>query len=205
MKESSLEKLAPLTGVLSAVLIMAGAAMFGVYEYLPSGERIQAILSQNPTRVSIAGYVGSISAFFLMWFAASLYKTLRQREDNAGRLSMLAFGGGIASGIALAIGFSALIASGARAGAEGGISSVEALTLYDLYGQVLGQMFAVTMAVFIAASGVVSLRRGLTQAWFGWGSILIAIGLLTPIAYVVLALVLVWLIGVSVWLYLRRS
>lgn len=205
MKESSLEKFAPLTGVLSAVLIMAGAAMFGVYEYLPSGERLQAILSQNPTRVSIAGYVGSISAFFLMWFAASLYKTLRQREDNTGRLSMLAFGGGIASGIALAIGFSALIASGARAGAEGGISSVEALTLYDLYGQVLGQMFAVTMAVFIAASGIVSLRKGVTQAWFGWVSILIAIGLLTPIAYIVLALVLVWLIGVSIWLYLRPA
>jgi hypothetical protein len=205
VKESSLEKFAPLTGVLSAVLLMAGAGIFGVYEYLPSGDKLQGIFNQNPTRVTIAGYIGTLSAFFLMWFAASLYKTLRQREDNAGRLSMLAFGGGTASGIALAIGFSALIASGARAGAEGGISSVEALTLYDLYGQVLGQMFAVTMAVFIAASGVVSLRMRLTRAWFGWVSVVVAIGLLTPIAYIVLALVLVWLIGVSIWLYLRPA
>lgn len=205
MNESRLEKLAPLTGALSAVLLMAGAAMFGVYDYLPLGDRLQTIFSENPTKVSLAGYVGSISAFFLMWFAGSLYKALREQEGNAGRLSTVAFGGGVASGIALAIGFSALIASGARAGAEGGISSVEAVTLYDFYGQLLGQMFAITMAVFIAASAVVSLRTGLTKAWFGWASLLIAFGLLTPIAYVVLAFALVWLLGVSIWLYQRHA
>jgi hypothetical protein len=205
MQESRLSKLAPLTGAVSALLIMAGVAMFGVYDYLPLGDRLQGIFSQNPTKVSLAGYLGSISAFFLMWFAGSLYQALRQREGNAGRFSMLAFGGGLASGTALAIGFSALIASGARAGAEGGISSVEAVTLYDFYGQVLGQMFAVTMAVFIGASAVVTLRNGLTRAWFGGVSALIAFGLLTPFAYVVLAFALVWLIGVSIWLYLRHA
>ncbi len=203
MNESRLEKLAPLTGTVSALLLMVGAGTFGVYEYLPSGEKLQAIFGQNPTRVYLAGYIGTLSAFFLLWFAGSLYSALREREGGAGRLSTVAFGGGVASAVTLAAGFSAVIAAGARAGTLGGISPVEAVTLYDFYGQVLGGMFAITLAVFIGASAVVSLRTGMFRAWVGWASVLIAIGLLTPIAYLVLALALVWLLGVSVWLYQR--
>ena len=81
---------------------------------------------------------------------------------------MVAFGGGVASGVTLAIGFSAILASGARAGTEGGITPVEAVTMYDLYGQILGQGFAITMAVFIGATGVVSLRTAIFPKWFGW-------------------------------------
>jgi hypothetical protein len=202
---SGLEKLAPLTGVIAVVLLGAGAALFGVYDYLPPAERLQETLSDNAGTVTIGGYLGSISAFFLIWFAGSVFSALREREGGARRLSAVAFGGGVASGIALAIGFSAIIASGARAGAEGGITPVEAVTMYDLYSQVLGQGFAVTMAVFIGATAVVSLRTAMFPAWFGWASALIAVGLLTPIAYIVLAAVLVWLIVVSIWLYRRGA
>ena len=103
-----------------------------------------------------------------MWFAGSVFSALREREGGTGRLSMVAFGGGVASGVTLAIGFSAILASGARAGTEGGITPVEAVTMYDLYGQILGQGFAITMAVFIGATGVVSLRTAIFPKWFGW-------------------------------------
>ena len=66
-------------------------------------------------------------------------------------------------------------------------------------------MFAITMAVFIDASAVVSLRTRLTRPWFGWTSLLTAFGLLTPVVYVVLAFALVWLLGVSIWLYQRHA
>ncbi len=205
MSRSSLERLAPLTGLVSAVLMMAGAAMFGVYDYLPSAEKLQEIFNDKPTRVYVAGYIGTLSAFFLIWFAGSLYRALHEREGSSGRLSMVAFGGGAASGVALATGYTVMVATGARAGAPGGISPVEAVTLYDFYGQVLGQMLAVTLAVFIGASAVVSLRTGVFPTWFGWASVLIALGLLTPVAYVVLALALLWLLVVSVWLYRRGA
>ncbi len=205
MNESRLERLAPLTGVVTVVLMMVGAALFGVYDYLPSAEKLEEILSANPTRVYLAGYIGSISAFFLIWFAGSVYSALREREGGTGRLSMVAFGGGVASGVALAVGFSAIVASGSRAGAVGGISPAEAVTLYDLYSQVLGGMFAITLAVFIGATAVVSLRAAVFPAWFGWVSALIAFGLLTPIAYIVLAFSLVWLLVVSIWLYRRGA
>jgi hypothetical protein len=205
MNESRLERFAPLTGVISLGLFSIGAALLGICEYLPSGDRLKEILGDNATNVFAGGYIGSLSAFFLIWFAGSVFSSLREREGGTGRLSMVAFGGGVASGVALAIGFSAILASGARAGTDGGITPVEAVTMYDLYSQVLGQGFAITMAVFIGATAVVSLRTLMFPRWFSWASALIAIGLLTPFGYAVLAFVLLWLLVVSIWLYRRGA
>ncbi len=203
VSKSRLERLAPLTGVIALVLFSVGAALLGIYDYLPSADRLQEILSDNATNVFAGGYLGSISAFFLIWFAGSVFSALREQEGGTERASMVAFGGGVASGVTLAIGFSAILASGARAGTNGGITPVEAVTMYDLYGQILGQGFAVTMAVFIGATGVVSLRTVMFPKWFGWASVLIGFALLTPFAYAALALALVWLLVVSIWLYWR--
>ncbi|GMR09208.1 MAG: hypothetical protein BMS9Abin28_0026 [Anaerolineae bacterium] len=205
MKDSRLEKLAPLTGVVMVVLMAIGAALLGIYDYLPTADRLKEILSDNATNVFAGGYIGSISAFFMIWFTGSVFSALREREGGTGRLSMVAFGGGVASGVALAVGFSAILASGARAGTESGITPVEAVTMYDIYGQVLGGVFAIAMAVFIGATAVVSLRTLMFPKWFGWVSALIAFGLLTPFAYAVLALVLVWLLVLSIWLYRRGT
>lgn len=203
MNKSWLEKLAPLSGILAVALMIVGAIMFGVYDYLPSAERLVEILNSNPDRIFWAGYIGSISGFFLIWFVGSVFSALRMKDGGIGRLSMIAFGGGVASGVALVIGFSMILTAGARAGAEGGINAIESVTLYDIYSQILGQMFAITMAVFIGATAVVSLRVNIFPSWFGWVSTLIAVGLLTPIAYFVLAFALGWLIIASIWLYRR--
>lgn len=201
MNKNRFERLAPLTGLIALVLFSVGAALLGIYDYLPAAERLQKTLIDNATNIAVGGYLGSISAFFMMWFAGSVFSALREKEGGTGWLSMLAFGGGVASGVALAVGFSAILASGARAGAEGGITAVEAVTMYDLYSQVLGGGFAITMAVFIGATAAVTLRTLLFPKWFGWVSALIALGLLTPFAYAVLSVVLVWLLVVSIWLY----
>ncbi len=201
VNKSGLEKLSPLTGVVAVILIAVGAGLFGIYEYLPPAEVLRDHFLENDTIVYVSGYLGTLSAFFFIWFAGSLFITLRASEGAAGQFSMLSFGGGLASGVALAAGFSYMAASGARAGAAGGISLEEAVTLYDAYGQILGGMLAITLAVFIGAAAVVFLRAKLFPNWFGWASVLIAIGLLTPIAYIILAFALIWLLVVSVWLY----
>ena len=61
----------------------------------------------------------------------------------------------------------------------------------------MGQMFPVTFALFMGASAVVSLRSGLFPAWLGWVSLVIALGLLTPIGYIVIILALLWLLIMS--------
>jgi hypothetical protein len=77
--------------------------------------------------------------------------------------------------------------------------------MFDFWGQIMGQMFAISLAVLIGAAAVVSLRTALFPAWFGWASAVVAIGLLTPFAYIVLALAVVWLVVVSIWLYIRGA
>ncbi len=66
-------------------------------------------------------------------------------------------------------------------------------------------MFAISLAVFIGATAVVSIRAAVFPTWFGWASALVAFGLLTPVAYIVLALAVVWLLVVSIWLYFRGA
>ena len=75
--------------------------------------------------------------------------------------------------------------------------------MFDLWGQLMGQMFASGLAVLIGATAVVSIRTAVFPTWFGWVSALVAFGLLSPGAYLVLALGVVWLLVVSIWLYIR--
>jgi hypothetical protein len=77
--------------------------------------------------------------------------------------------------------------------------------MYDFWTQLTGQLFSIFMAVFIGASAIVSLRSGLFPRWFGWVSALVAIGLLTPYAYALLVLALIWMFVVSIWLYFKGA
>jgi hypothetical protein len=198
MNTPRIEKLAPLSGVGSVLALIAGAGLLGVYDYLPKSERLVEIFSSNSTKVIAVGYLGLFSAALLIWFSGSVHAALSKHEGERGRLSMIAFGGGVASSITIGAGFSAVLALGARAGATEGLDAAMAVTL-------LGQMAAFTFAVLISATGILSLRTAMFPSWFGWSSVLIAIGLVSPIGYFVLALVLLWLAGVSITLYRQRN
>ncbi len=205
MNESRLERLAPLTGVVSVALFIIGSVVISNYEYLPPAQKVADYLNDNPTRVSTGAYLSSISAFFMIWFAGSVHSALREREGGTGRLSMVAFGGGVVAAAAMGTSFTAILSAGLRAGAPGGITPIGAVTMFDFWGQVMGQMFAISLAVLIGATAVVSIRTAVFPAWFGWASALVAIGLLTPFAYFVLAFAMVWLLVVSIWLYFRGA
>ncbi|MFQ5945567.1 MAG: hypothetical protein ACE5NC_04875 [Anaerolineae bacterium] len=205
MKESRVEKLAPLGGVVFVALAAIGILLLGTYDYKPSAERAVEIFASNPGNVAQGGGIGAISAFFFIWFAGSVFAASRDREGGSGWLSTVAFGGGVATGLAVAVGMMVLWAGGARAGAPGGITPEGAVTLYDLYSGVMGGGLSVAMAVFIGATAVVSLRTMMFPAWFGWVSALIALGLLTPIHYIFEGLAMVWIVVVSIWLNRRGT
>ncbi len=202
MKESRLEQLAPLSGLVAVVLFFVAAALTTTtFEYLPPAEEIADSFSANSTRISAGGYLGTLAAFFLIWFAGSVRSTLREREGGTGRLSAIAFGGGVASAVLVAVSFSLTMVIAGRANAVGGIEAVGAITLYDLTSQIMGVAFPVTMAVLLGATAVVSLRADIFPAWFNWLTALIAFGLLTPIAYIILLFAVLWVLVVSIWLY----
>lgn len=205
MGNSRFERLAPLSGAVSVVLIIVASVLVNIYSYLPPADEIVQALTDNVMRVSIGGYVGGLAAFFLMWFAGSVYSALREREGGAGRLSALALGGGMASGTLAAISFGLMIVAAQRAGTTDGISAAGAITLYDFWGQVMGGTFPLALAVLVVATGIAAIRTGAFPAWFGWISVVIAVGLLSPVSWVVMALGALWLLVVSIWLTVRGA
>jgi hypothetical protein len=205
MNESRLEKLSPLSGVAAVVIMLVGVVLFNNYEFLPPAEKVADFLNRNASSVYAGGYIASLSSFFFIWFAGSLRSTLIDHEGGNGRFSNIAFGGGLAASVVLGISFVGILTSALRAGIGGGITPIGAITMFDFYGQLTGQLFALFIAVFITATSVVSLRTGLFPAWFGWASLVVAFGLLTPIAYAVLGFAILWLLVVSIWLYIRGA
>jgi hypothetical protein len=192
-----------LTGVVSVVLLVAAVVVYGNYEYLPSGQNIKLFLEEHATRVYVGGYLGLLSAFFLLWFVGTIRTRLRVAEGQPGRVSALAFGGGVAAATVIIVGFSALVAAGQRAGAAGGIGTETATALFDLYGQLLGIGAAIALAVLLEGTAVVSFRTGVLPRWLAWVSGVVALGLLTPISYIFLGVALIWLVVVSILFYVR--
>lgn len=203
MNESRLDRLAPLTGLVATILLLAGTVLIGLYDFLPPADKIADYLSANSGRVATGSYLGAISAFFLIWFAGSVRAALREHEGGNGWVSEVAFGGGVAGGVIVILLFTSIGSSALRAGAEGGIDAIGAITLYDFWSQLGGLAYPVTMAVFIGATAVVSLQTSMFPSWFGWVSALVALGMLTPVSYIVISLAMIWVFVVSLWLYAR--
>ena len=203
MNNSRFEKSAPLTGMASVVLLFAAAGLYGFYEYHPTAETLQTFFNEQATSLYCSGYLGVLSAFLLVWFAGSVYKTLHQHEGGERRLALIALGGGFASGIGIALAYTALVIVAGLAREANGIAPIEAVLLNMLYTNVI-VMAGFSMAVLIGATSVVSLRTSMLPKWFSWVSILIALALITPQGWIFLSLAMIWVFGVSIWLYRRE-
>jgi hypothetical protein len=205
MNKSRIDRLSPLSGAAAVVIMVAGVLIFNYYEFLPPAEKLAGFFNNNAYGVYAGGYIASLSAFTLLWFAGSVRSVLAEREGGTGHLSTIAFGGGAAASVVLGVSFVGILTSGLRAGAAGGITPIGAVSLYDFYSQLTGQLLPIFMAVFIAATAAVSRRTKLFPAWFDGTSLIVVVGLLTPFAYMMLALAIAWLLVVSLWLYLRGA
>ncbi|HEY5728484.1 MAG TPA: hypothetical protein VIS72_00425 [Anaerolineales bacterium] len=205
MNINRLENLAPLSGIVMVGVLVTGHVLTGGFGgYQATAEKAIESVNQDPTRV----YVGTLLAGFysvilLIWFAGSVFSALREREGGAGRLSTIAFGGGVVSAIALALGYGVVRQAVARAGIPGGLGFEAATVMHALYSVFLAGVLSVGLAAFIGATGIVSLRTQLFPTWLGWTSVAMAIGLMTPLHFIFEGLAIIWITIVSILLYQR--
>src|SRR5688500_16678454 len=64
----------------------------------PLGDEASVVAAQlldNRGPARLAAYAGGFAALALVWFVGSLRSTLRRAEGGTGRLSAVAFGGGV--------------------------------------------------------------------------------------------------------------
>lgn len=203
MQPSPWERAAPLTGIISVLLILAGAFLTGVVlEYPPPLDSVLELLSRS-RRVETGAYLSAAGGAFLIWFSGSVRTWLRGMEGAPGRLAAVAFGGGVAAAASLWVGFAVLASAAVRA--REGINGDVALALYDVYGSVTGLSVALGLGVMVGASAVVAYRSRGLRPWAVWVSGLLAVGLLSPLSWAFVAVGLVWVAVVSVWLYLSKT
>lgn len=199
------KRLAFLTGAVFAVLAAIAAVLVNEYSYLPSSAEVQALFTDNATRLQVAGYIGALSAAFLLWFAGRQSSALRRYEGGSGHLSSVALGSGVAAGAMIGLAFALLIAGAARGGSDGGIDAGGATTLYDIYGNIFGVALPMAFAVFIGAVTVVTTKVGMWPAWLTWISVLLVIGSLSPLGWFFVGIDLLWFVVISIGTYVRSE
>jgi len=198
---SRLDRWIPLSGVLAVFSLLTSAGLFRVSAYLPSGAYLVEAFGSNASAVAWGGYAGNLSAVLMMAFAGCTTIRLRHAEPTGGWLVKLGFAGAVSSAVVLGLASSLIIAIGSRAGSAGGLDPVEAMALYDAYGNLMGGVFAAAVASFMFASSVIWLRTRAFPRWFNWAGIAVAVLLLTPVSYIILLLALLWIAVVSLWIF----
>lgn len=197
------ERYAPLTGVAAVVLWIVGTFLLEKDDR-PEGKDTAAFVrwvEQNETSIIAGAIVFGLGVLFFLWMLGSLRATLVAAEGGTGRLSSIAFAGGVATAISMM--FSYLPhAQAAFDSADTSDTSIDALVHMGdaFFGGV--ELFAIPLT---AATALAVLRFGALPRWFAWFSLALALILvIVPIGWlgVIVGLPL-WTLLASVLLYVR--
>jgi hypothetical protein len=158
--------------------ILAGAAAM-IFERgtLSASDPVATIVAHytdNHDALRAQALMFVIGAGFFLWFAGSLRSFLARAEGGTGRLSMVAYGAGVASTVVtlVALAFQVGLASAASdAGQPALIGMMDALFV----------IANLPLAVMLIAIAIVTFRTGAFPAWLGWLSVVAGLAQLVPV------------------------
>ena len=195
---------APLAGIGAVILWIIGTFLLEKDDR-PEGKDTAAFVAwveKNDTALVAGGIIFAFGVVFFLWMLGSLRSALMGAEGRAGRLSSIAFGGGVATSVCMM----ALYLPHAQAGLDHeniSDTSVDALVHVGdaFYGGV--ELFSIPL---LLATAIATLRHGPLPRWFGWLSLVLALIMaIPPIGWVGAFLGLpLWVLLASVLLF-RRS
>jgi hypothetical protein len=199
--ETGKRDLAPLTGALFVVLVVV--AFFAVSGNTPDGDasarKVVSYYKDNDTREIVASALLALSSVPLVFFAASLRERLRAAQPGRSVLPAVAFGAGVVA------------ASGFLAGATIHFALADyADDILPAAAQALNALdgdfflpFTTGLATLLLATSVVAIRTSVLPSWLGWVGIVLFVVFFTPAGFAAFGLSGIWVIVVSVLLYLR--
>jgi hypothetical protein len=203
MVSGSWARYAPLSGVLAVAIVVVSVIIAG-FDSVDSNDSVVKIVKfwkDNDSDQQTSAILGAISMIPLLWFLGSLRSAFRAAEGETGRLSSIAFAGGI-----VLVGF-VLVSSAlqfAIAESVGDIPPVATQTLSVLYSDFFFG-FPVGFGTLLLASSLVILRTRVLPVWLGWATFVLAIVFFTPAGQFLFPLVLLWIVVVSVMLYQQQA
>jgi hypothetical protein len=203
MVSGSWARYAPLSGVLAVALLVVATIVTG-FDSVDSNDSTKKVIdfwTDNDGQQIAGAFIGALAAVPLLWFLGSLRSALRRAEGDTGRLSAIAYAGGIVL-VAFAVVDSSL--QFAVAESVGDVPPGVTQTLSVLYNDFfLG--FPVGLGTLLLASSLAILRTGVLPAWLGWVALVLGIVSLTPIGFFAFFVVLAWIAVVSVLLFRQQA
>lgn len=195
------ERWATLSGVLAVPFWVVGVALISTKVKGSKGPEILANYHKHSDGTLVAGLLWSIGILLFIWFLGSLRSRYLVAEGGTGRLTALAYGGGIA---AATIGMLIPVADEVGALNKNDFDASGAAVLHH-FSDGFFVAAEYTLPVFFFASAILALRYAALPKWLGWFSVLIGIVLLIgPIGWAAFIFATpIWVLIVSVWLFMR--
>jgi hypothetical protein len=196
-----LSRLAPLTGVLFAVMgVAAGMSGGETPEANASAVTVIAYYTSHRSEIETSSILFALTFLVGVLFAASLRSYLRRTPAAEGAAAIVPVGAAIM-----------LIGAALGAGVEYGLArnishlSPAAAQAVNVVSNEIFLPLLAGVCVFSLASGVAILRGAALPKWLGWVAIVMGIAALIPPAFFpMLILLVLWSIVVSILMY-RRS
>jgi hypothetical protein len=202
MSDSRWERWGPLAGIVFVVLFIAGLTLNNIPSADDSVSKITSFYNDGGDRAQliISSYLLWLAGLFFFWFIASLRVRLLGAEGAPGRLTSIAFGGGLVF-IGMLMAAAAAFASVAGditfggedfAGAEGARYLPE--LGYPLL--IIGGMFAAI--AMIDAASILIVRTKVVPPWIGYFGFVTAVALLFAGLFLPMIFFVLWIAFVSV-------
>jgi hypothetical protein len=193
--------LAPLTGALFVVLVLV--AFFALGGSTPGGKdsahKVVSFYKDNNTKEIIAAVVLALSAVPLLYFSALLRDRGRAALPGRSALPGLAYGGGVVA----AAGFlTAATLHFALADYADNIQPAAAQAINAIDNDFF-LPFAIGVVTLVFATSLVAIRSGLLPKWLGWVGVVLFVISFTPVGFLGFGLSGIWIVVVSILLYLR--
>jgi hypothetical protein len=196
-----LSRLAPLTGVVFAVLFaVVTLTEKETPEAGASGAKVIAFYTANHSNIKSSNTLLALAFLFFLFFAASLRGYLR-RTPAAEPLSALVLAASVlmAAGIAILAGIAFSLAEN--------YSEIQpaAAQVLNLLGNELFFPVVMGACVFGIAAGLAILRGARLPKWLGWVIIVLGVASPTPAAEIALFGLVIWIAVVSILIFLRSA
>jgi hypothetical protein len=195
------KNLAPLTGALFVVLVLV--AFFALGGNTPDGKdsaaKVVSFYKDNNTKEIIAAIVLALSAVPLLYFSALLRDRGRAALQGRSALPGFAFAGGVVA----AGGFmTAATLHFALADYSDNIQPAAAQAINAIDSDFF-LPFAIGTVTLVFGTSLMAIRTGLLPKWLGWVGVVLFVISFTPVGFLGFGLSGIWIVVVSILLYLR--
>ncbi len=195
----SLRRLAPLTGIVFAALLVVTFASPSSPSVHDSGAQVLAHYDKHHSAHELGDICGALGVVFFLFFISSLRSYFSRHEGGNG-LATAAFAGGILIGVGGAV-FTSL--DFALADGRNDLTPAAAVAINVLNNDFFWP-FEIGLVVFSFCIGLAILATAALPKWLGWVMIVIGIVALTPVGFFAFFVVLPWSVIVAILVF-RRS